>query len=120
MCPFTDWSVGIGDAPHPTPKAETRVAIIMNQNGAYHQYQRGGPTKDFANPRLFNGDGKFGNFLVKGQSYGDHNYDDIGALLEYEPLGTGVGTDTMKICNLGPSSLRVKAIWGILHGDIPN
>merc|ERR1712178_647207 len=114
------WSVSVGDNPHPNPKPFTRIAILMNSNGAYHHWTHGGPKAYYDRPRFFNNDGKFQNFLLGGQSWGVHNYDDIGALLEYADMRTNIGTDTIRICNLGPKNIYVKAIYGVLHGTIKN
>jgi len=112
------WCVSVGDKPHPSPKPFTRISIQMNSVGAHHWWHTGGPAKYYNRPRLFNNDGKFQNFKLGGQSWGVHNYDDIGSLLEYQPMRTSIGTNRIRICNLGPFNIYVKSIYGILHGTV--
>ena len=75
-------------------------------SGAYHQYVTGGPSRDYKKPRYLNFDKNFGSFLVRGQSYGTHNYDDLGSVMEYMPWKVDLRVANLVICNWGTIRMR--------------
>ena len=58
------------------------VGLLMNGIGGYHTWTIGGPKRDYKKPWLLNRNSEFENFKVSGQSWGTHNYDDLGAICE--------------------------------------
>lgn len=117
--------LGVGDNPHPGyDYSYTRLAILKNHPGAYHQYQTTGvPTPNYSEPRtLRDGDLSFANFKVSGQYYASGAYGGWYCLANYISNICNTAT-TIRIINLGGntdarSRLRIIDLVMILHGRL--
>lgn len=112
------WSVSIGTRPHPSPKPFAHLGLLQNGNGGYQQWLHGGPARYYNKPRVLNGLQEMQNFKVQGQSWGTHNYDDLGSVYEYAPWGIDLRVDKFLIANWGPERIVIKGMWGIVHGEV--
>lgn len=109
--------IHVGYNPHPySDPPRARIAILMNWIGAYHWFTYGGPTFYAGDPRVFNNEGQFENYEIRGQSWGITNYDDILEMCKGNSDNLGIGTDRIRIINLGPNDIHVNGIWIYHHG----
>ena len=109
--------IHVGYAPHPySDPPRARLAILMNWIGAYHYYTYGGPTFNPDAPRVFNNESQFENYEIRGQSWGITNYDDLLEMCKGHSDNMGIGTDRIRIINLGPTDIHVNGIWIFHHG----
>jgi hypothetical protein len=111
--------IHVGYAPHPysnPPRA--RLAILMNQIGAYHRWTYGGPTFYPDRPRVWNNEQQFQNFQIRGQSWGITNYDDLLQIAMGSNHSLGIGNDRIRIINLGPTDIHVNGIWIYAHASL--
>ena len=100
---------GVGGAPHPTPKAQTRVAILFNQIGARHGWiTTANPTPNFNEPRTLFAHTR--NMKLLGQSYDVSNYDDWFEIAHNANNPTNHGLSHIRIINLGTEPLHVKSL----------
>jgi hypothetical protein len=110
--------IAVGDNPHPSPKPETRIALLNNRPGAYHNWvTTGNPTPNYKEPRLMGGQPINANRLIKGQSYAITNYDDLMALHQNEKYYFEL-SDSIRIINLGPNVIHIKGFWIVYHGEV--
>lgn len=111
--------IHVGFAPHPySDPPRSRIAILMNQIGAYHQLAYGGPSFNPDRPRVFNNESQFENYQIRGQSWGITNYDDLLELCKSNTDATGIGCSYIRIINLGPNVIHVNGAWIFHHGII--
>lgn len=119
--------LGVGDYPHPGyDYSYTRLAMLKNAAGAYHQYiTTGSPTPNYAEPRTLDGGNSlnsFANFKVSGQFYAGGAYGGWYCLANHVG-GIFENSSTLRIINLGGniderSRLRVIDLVYIIHGKL--
>jgi len=113
-------NIHVGDAPHPySNPPTTRIAILQNYFGAYHQFQTtGSPTPNYSEPRVWNNEQRFQNYAIRGQSWGITNYDDYLELSKGADFGMGIGVAYIRIINLGPVRIHVNELAIYHHGVV--
>lgn len=118
--------LGVGDSPHPGyDYSYTRLAMLSNQAGAYHQFQTtNDPTPNYSEPRTLGGTGlnSFANFKVSGQFYAGGMYGGWYCLANHVG-GLFGSSDMIRIINLGGntdarSRLRIIDLVYIIHGRL--
>lgn len=115
-------NMDVGDAPHPSPSdyASTRLAILINQAGAYHSLiTTNSPTPNYSEPRLLCDSTAFQNFRVSGQNYSG-NYHSWRCLFHYQPWQSN-GVQHIRLINLGgkpdsQSLIVIRAMVLLMHG----
>lgn len=117
-------NLSVGDNPHPSPSdyASTRLAILQDSPGAYHQFQTtNSPTPNYSEPRCFMDNvAAFQNFRVSGQEYGAGAYHSWRCLAHYQGYNTANAT-RIRIINLGGltddrSKITVRGLVLLVHG----
>ena len=119
--------LGIGDSPHPGfDYSYTRVAMLMNQAGAYNSFQTtNSPSPNYAEPRTLDGANSlntFANLHLSGQYYAGGAYGGWYCLANHVN-GLFGSSDMIRIINLGGntdarSRLRIIDLVYIIHGRL--
>lgn len=115
-------NMDVGDSPHPSPAdhASTRLAMLINQAGAYHSLMTtNSPTPNYSEPRLLCDSTAFQNFRVSGQNYSG-NYHSWRCLYHYQPWQSN-GAQYIRLINLGGKSdsqslIVIRAMVLLMHG----
>jgi len=117
-------NLSVGDDPHPSPSdySSTRLAILEDNPGNYHQFQTtSNPTPNYSEPRCFMGNvAAFQNFRVSGQEYSDGAYHSWRCLAHWQVYAPGSVT-RIRIINLGGladsrSTIRIRGLVLLQHG----